>query len=719
MAKKYPFFNRELSWIEFNARVLEEARDKTVPLFERLHFLSIVTSNFDEFFMVRVASVKRLLQKNPRQLDSANLTPQAQLQKIALRVHDLVNTQYTCLQNELLPELSQNGIEYVPKERYTNEQKHFLKNTFLREIFPLLTPLRADEKRFPHVRNLSVTAIFLLRPLFLRALKNVLSRNKARYALVQIPESIPRIIWLSQGAQNSQIDKNGNATNLNKRQFALVDDVIQCFGKLLFPGFAVTESMLFRVTRDADFGVNEERSNDFIQAMEEVLQKRKSSIAVRLVCTNESEKLATFVADNLSLLSQDCYQVAGPLDLSFLNDITNLACHEHLLYPEWKSVNKKNLLKEDPFDYLKRQDLLLSHPYESYESVITFITRAAEDANVLAIKITLYRTSGNSPIVHALEKAARNGKHVTAFVELKARFDEERNIHWVNQLEQAGVIVVYGIANLKVHAKMLLVVRKELDGIKRYVHIATGNYNDKTARTYSDFSLFTSQQDISNDATLFFNMISGYSLKLKLQRLVMAPTDLEAKLISLIEREMRYSSKETPGLIMAKMNSLSHEKIIASLYRANNAGVHILLNVRGICLLVPGKTALSEHIKVVSIIDRYLEHARVFYFLNGGDEEVYLSSADWMPRNLERRVELMVPVLQKDIAQRLKKTLQCYFADNVKARTLLQDGTWQKVSTSSAPYRVQEALYQQFKRANDLQSSEVPLEFVVRRHSVQ
>lgn len=712
MSEKYQFFNRELSWIEFNARVLAQAERKDVPLLERVKFLGITSSNFDEFFMVRVASLKRQERKKPDWKDNSDLTVSAQLKSISKRAHEILKQQYKCFNSEILPALPECGLNYISKTDYTEKQHNYLKQLFLNEIFPLLTPLRTDPSTvFPHVSNLKLHAAFLLKPMFEnndpKLLLDTIPLEDKPIAVVQIPSSIDRIVWLPDEADNL-------------RNFTTLDDIIQTFGTYLFPGFSVEETLIFKITRDADFAVDEDREADFIQAMEEVLEQRQTSFVVRIMTGNSSRTIAKTLTERLKLETQDVYEVDGLVDLGFLTELGSIDAPDKFKYPQWKHFKTSRLLHESPWDVLKVKDELCHVPYESYDSVVNFLNQAADDQDVLAIKITLYRTSGNSPIVQALERAAQNGKHVTAFVELKARFDEKRNISWAAQLEHAGVIVVYGIANLKVHAKILLVIRKESEGIKRYVHLSTGNYNDKTARTYADLSLFTSRTEIANDATVFFNMISGYSSIQTMKRLSMAPIDLKTRLLAMIKRETEHAKHGMSALIMAKMNSLGHEEIIRALYEASNAGVNILLNVRGICTLVPGVKNMSENIKVVSIIDRYLEHERIFYFQNGGDEELYLSSADWMPRNLERRVELMFPVIQEDLVKQLKIALNAYFSDTEQAFVLNKDGTWkqkQKTEQTEQIARAQEFFYLDQMKQAQIFDSDQPKEFVVRRNS--
>ncbi|HOC28063.1 MAG TPA: polyphosphate kinase 1 [Treponemataceae bacterium] len=722
MKEKQPvYFSRELSWVEFNARVLDEALQKDVPLLERLRFLTIVSSNFDEFFMVRVASLKAQCLQNGDARDVAGLTAREQLERISARVQELVKIQYRCLLDDILPGLAKEGLEYIPSAAYLESHVRYLEAFFMNDVFPLLTPLRTSPAgELPSIGNLRLHAAFLLKnnitvpggPLssFLED-AGVLGGSSAEneegvppIAIVQIPASLPRIVWLP--AEGSH------------RCFTLLDDVVQTFGTRLFPGFSVEETLLFKIARDADFAVDEERDDDFIAAIQEVLVSRQSSVPVRLISSGFSPTILSFLRDSMKLEQSDLYQLNGPIDLSTMAELANADGFDRLRNPVWKNFWPVDVPRDAPlWDELKRTDILLHVPYQAWDPVARFISDAAEDPSVLAIKMTLYRTSGNSPVIKALEQAARSGKHVTVFVELKARFDEERNISWAHRLEECGVIVVHGIARLKVHAKMCLIVRKEQEGIKRYVHLSTGNYNDRTARLYVDMSIMTSNLEIANDAALFFNMISGYSAILGTRQLVMAPVEMKSRLISLIEREITRSVPEKPGMIVAKMNSLADPEIIQALYRASTAGVRVLLNVRGICMLVPGIKDMSENITVVSIVDRYLEHTRIVWFANGGSDELFLSSADWMPRNLDRRVELMFPVLQESIRNTIRDILFLYFTDNVKAHYLQSDGSWirRKPTEGEKRVRVQECLYESEKKRTEMFEKEPQREFIVRR----
>jgi polyphosphate kinase len=702
------FFNRELSWIEFNARVLHEACKRDLPLMERLKFLAIVSTNFDEFFQVRVASIKRLLMTSPHSTDMSGLEPCELLKRISTRCHQITHTQYSVLTSDVLPALSKEGFSYVSPAQYSVQQKSFAQNLFEKEIFPLLTPLRTDTLEFPHIGNESIYAAFLLRPI--EGIKPMGAQfcapeGEPTVSIVQIPAGLDRVVYLPAGE--------------TMHSFTILDDVICTFGTQLFPGYTIAETMLFTVARDADFSVDEDAGSGFIEAMEEVLVKRQTSFAVRMVCNSTSPALLKILTAKLNLSPEDVYQVDGLIHPEDLLSLTSSEAAAQLSFPEWEHFYPASLnADEHLWDTLKTRDLLLSLPYESFDPVVKFISDAADDSEVLSIKITLYRTESNSRIVYALQRAAHNGKQVTAFVELKARFDEERNINWAEQLEKAGVIVVYGIVNLKVHAKTTVIVRREGDSIRRYVHLSTGNYNAKTARLYSDISFFTTNTEIASDVTLFFNIISGYTALQTMKHVFMAPVNIESRLIEMIERETKLSTPDNPGLIIAKMNSLGHNNVIKALYNASAASVKIMLNVRSVCQLVPGVKGMSENITVTSIVGRYLEHSRIFYFQNGGAEELYLSSADWMPRNLNRRIELMFPVTDSTVFKTVKETLLLYFTDNTHSHTLQSDGTWKANTPDKKEQAVsaQEVLYKKYKKRNDTAQKQPELEFVVRRN---
>ena len=701
------FFNRELSWIEFNGRVLHQALRKDLPLLERLQFLSIISSNFDEFFQVRVASVKRLLFTNPEQVDVSGLTPELVLHQISARVHQIIRSQHECLKNDVLPEFAKKNICYLKPEDFSITQAEYAQNFLQNDVYPVLTPLRTDTEIFPHIGNLAKYAAFLLKPISgirkaVEAFKG--DEESPRIALVQIPSVVPQVLWLP--------------GEPGVRQFALTEEIITQYGRILFPGFNVEETLIFKVARDADFAVDEDSGQNFIHEMEKVLVKRQSSFPVEITCNSSSETILKFLMEKLELKDEDVYRVEDFVDPGVLMALREIEGAEELSYPVWNHFYPADLPQDEPYwDVLKQKDVLLHVPYESYDPVIKFISDAADDPNVLAIKMTLYRTGKDSPIISALEHAAQKGKQVVVLVELKARFDEERNIQWANELENAGVTVIYGLVNLKVHAKIIMVMRRENDTIRRYAHLATGNYNPKTAKLYSDLSLFTSNYEIVNDATQFFNLVTGYSTLQSMKQLGMAPVTLKTKLLANIQREIDRSDPVHPGLIVAKMNSLTHTEVIEALYKASQAGVKVLLNIRGICMLVPGVKGLSENIKVVSIVDRYLEHSRIFYFQNGGNEELYLSSADWMSRNLDRRIELMFPVLDREVFAEVKEILDTYFTDNVNALVLKENGIWEEKTPEKGQElrRAQEVLYKKYKRRHDAFSKGTKIEFEVRR----
>ena len=702
------FFNRELSWLEFNARVLKQGLRKELPLLERLQFLSIVSSNFDEFFQVRVAATKRMLESAPDTADASGLTPKMVLSSISARAHQIIRQQQECLMNDILPALAKEGMVYVPPVQYTPQQTDYLQKLFRTEIFPLLTPLRTDTEAFPHIKNLDLYAGFLLKPI--SGIRNASELFKGdddqpRIAFVEIPGGINRLYWLP--------------TDKKVREFAMLEDIITFCGRQLFPGFEVDQTLVFKVARDADFAVDEEAGSNFIHAMEDVLIQRKSSFPVQLQCNVSSTVIRDFLKEKLELTDDDIYQTDGMVDIGGLMELREADETGKLSFEPWEHFYPADLPEDEPYwDTLKLHDKILHVPYESYDPVVKFLSDAADDDNVLAIKMTLYRTGRNSPIIDALERAAQRGKQVVVLVELKARFDEERNIAWANELEQAGVTVIYGLVNLKVHAKVLMVIRRESDTIRRYVHLATGNYNTKTAKLYSDISLFTANQEIANDVSLFFNLVTGYSTLQKMKHLGMAPVTLKDRILSMIQREIERSTPDQPGLISAKMISLTHEDVIAALYRASQAGVKVMLNIRGICMLVPGIKGLSENITVVSIVDRYLEHARIFYFQNAGTPELYCSSADWMSRNLDRRIELMFPILDKTAFRQVKSWLDMYFEDNTNAEMLLPNGSWEPIDAKrSAHVRAQEMLYKHYKYQNETneKARKNTQEFEVRR----
>jgi polyphosphate kinase len=672
------FLNRELSWLEFNGRVLEEAIDAANPLLERLKFATIVASNLDEFFMVRVGALKNAVAEGDTSPDQAGLTPSQQLVRISERAHQMVERLYQTVTEGILPALGERGIRILPVEGLDAAR---LSRQFRDDVLPALTPLAIDASRpFPMLSSLSINLALLLEP--------AEGDEYSRLAVVQVPARLPRLV--------RPIGGDGNA-------YALLEDVIRSELPSLFPGQKVLESAAFRVARDAELELDDEGGRDYLQAVEEELRKRRRSEVVRLeVEAGISDALLGVLTQRLQVGPEDVYRIPGPLDLRALFPLVELPALEDLRDPPWKPVPALTPSEqEDLFALLDERDVVLHHPYDSFDPVVSFVARAAEDPDVLAIKQTLYRTSGESPMVRALGRAAEIGKQVTVLVELMARFDEQSNINWARSLEESGAHVIYGVRGYKTHAKICLVVRRGRQGIRRYVHLATGNYNDRTARLYTDFGLMTSDPEIGLDASAFFNALTGYSDPPRMKKLSMAPTHLRERFLYLIDRERRRAEAGQAAEIRGKMNALVDEDIIRALYDASRVGVRVRLNVRGICCLRPGVKGLSETIEVVSIVDRFLEHARIYYFRNGGDEELYLSSADWMPRNLDRRVELLFPVDAPDGRRKVLAALDAMFLDNVKARWLLPDSSYRRKRPAKGeePFRAQYHIYRELQRA--------------------
>lgn len=669
------YINRELSWLEFNHRVLEEGLSPDVPLMERLKFLAIVSTNLDEFFMIRVASLKQLQKAGKSRRDLSGLRPEEQLQAIARRVHRMV-AEHDEGVLRAFRELAEHDIEWLRPPHWSEEDREFLRCYFEREISPILTPLAlTDLAPAPPLAGLQVHLGVVLR-----------SRKKTdeaaeKIAVVPIPTRARRFVLLPASGGHRVV---------------LLDDVMAEFVGTLFRGYEVIYAGPFRITRDADVSIQDDDASDLLSAIEEAVLARRSRAAVRLeVSAGAHQGLVRFLKQLLQLGDDDLYSVGSLIGAGALREIVALPGYDSLRDPDWPPQPPRDLLGwDDLWKAIVDHDVLLFHPYESFEPVVRFLREAATDPNVLAIKQTLYRTSGESPIVEALELAGRQGKEVTVLVEVKARFDEARNVQWARRLEDAGCHVVYGVAGYKTHAKALLVVRREQGRIRRYVHLATGNYNDQTARIYSDIGLFTTDPDIAADVASFFNLLTGYSEAVGWNKLTVEPGQLKARFIALIEREVEAATTDHPGLIMAKINSLQDKDICVALYKASQAGVKIKLNVRGICCLRPGIPGVSDNIEVRSIVDRFLEHARIFYFANGGNEEVYLASADWMERNLERRVEILFPVLDPGLRRRLIDILHVYFSDNMKAWELLPDGSYRRVAPGHPRMRAQEFFYQ-------------------------
>lgn len=655
------YVNRELSWIEFNYRVLSEARDKSLPLFERLKFLSITASNLDEFYMVRVASLKDMVHAKYTKPDIAGLDPKSQLEKISERTHELVVLQYSTYNRSLLPALKQNGLRVVQNhEDLTVEEGRYADSYFERNVYPVLTPMAVDSSRpFPLIRNKSLNIAALL--------QKKSGEEELEFAMVQVPSVLPRIVELPSG-------KKG------ERAVIMLEQIMERNIGRLFLNYNVITAHPFRIMRNADLTIDEEEAEDLLEEIQKQLKKRQWGEAIRLEVEEKMDKrLLKILKREMSISSADIFEIAGPLDLTFLMKMYGLKGFDHLkAVPYIPQQVPKLMNEEDIFSNIRRGDILLHHPYETFDPVVNFVKTAAKDPEVLAIKQTLYRVSGNSPIIAALAEAADNGKQVSVLVELKARFDEENNINWAKKLEKAGCHVIYGLVGLKTHSKITLVVRREEDGIRRYVHLGTGNYNDSTAKLYTDFGLMTCNPQIGEDATAVFNMLSGYSEPLHWNKLILAPIWLRARFLRMIRREAKNGENGKTAHIMAKMNSLCDKEIIAALYEASCAGVKIDLIVRGICSLKAGVPGLSENITVHSIVGNFLEHARIFYFENDNSPELYMGSADWMPRNLDRRVEIMFPVEDETLMERILHVLKVEFQDNVKAHILQPSGTYEK-----------------------------------------
>ncbi|MDK2933448.1 MAG: polyphosphate kinase [Clostridiales bacterium] len=655
------FINRELSWLEFNERVLEEAKDRNNPLFERIKFLAIVSSNLDEFFMVRVASLKDQVNVDFKKPDPAGFTPKEQLKRISIRTHKMVEDQYNTLNRSLIPGLRKNNIHIIHREDLTSRHKDFLEEYFTNIVYPVLTPMAVDSSRpFPLILNKSLNLGILI--------KNEEMEEGVIFATVQIPSVLPRIIELPSAEDNG-------------RYFILLEELVAMYVDRLFAGHDIICVCPYRITRNADLSIEEDEAEDLLLEIEKSLKQRKWGEAIRLeVGCNMDEKLIHILKDALEIHHRDIYYINGPLDLTFLMKIYAFEVYDHLKYSLHTPQLPQDLLgEEDIFEAIRSKDILLHHPYESFEAVVGFIQKAAADDKVLAIKQTLYRVSGDSPIVAALAEAAEGGKQVTVLVELKARFDEENNIQWAKRLEKAGCHVIYGLVGLKTHSKITLIVRKEDEGIKRYVHLGTGNYNDVTARFYTDMGLLTSNEYIGADASAVFNMLSGYSEPPEWHKLEVAPLGLRAKFMELIENETKNALAGKKAKIMAKMNSLVDTEIIQALYKASVAGVKIELIVRGVCCLRPGMKNISHNITVRSIVGRFLEHSRIYYFYDNGRELIYLSSADWMPRNLNRRVELLFPIEDSKLKERIIDNFQIMLADTVKARILDCEGKYSRI----------------------------------------
>ena len=655
--------NRELSWLKFNQRVLNEARDKSIPLLERLKFVSITSSNLDEFFMVRVASLKDMVHAGYKKRDIAGMTAQEQLDAINKDTRALVELQYSTYNRSLLPLLQHHGIEIIAAhEDLTSKQAEFVDHYFQENVYPVLTPMAVDASRpFPLIRNKSLNIAALLT-------KKEDKKGETEFATVQVPSVLPRIVRIPSSEEGV-------------RTFLLLEQIIERNIQQLFLNYDVLCAYPYRIMRNADLSIDEDEAEDLLQEIQKQLKRRQWGEVIRLEVEEKVDKrLLSILKEDLHIAQEDIYKISGPLDLTFLMKMYGIEGGDELRYPSYKPQLVPEIAPGcDIFAAIRKGDILLHHPYQTFDPVVDFIRQASKDPDVLAIKQTLYRVSGNSPIIASLAQAAENGKQVSVLVELKARFDEENNIVWAKKLEKAGCHVIYGLVGLKTHSKIALVVRREEDGIRRYVHLGTGNYNDSTAKLYTDLGMFTCSEAIGEDATAVFNMLSGYSEPLTWNKLVVAPIWLRKRFLKMIKREIKHAQSGKQAFIKAKMNSLCDRDIIAALYEASAAGVKIELVVRGICCLKTGIPGISENITVCSIVGNFLEHSRIFWFHNDGQEEIYMGSADWMPRNLDRRVEIMFPVEDERLMDAVRHVLETQLADNTKANILQPGGKYEKI----------------------------------------
>lgn len=688
-----PYVNRELSWLEFNQRVLNEALRDDLPLLERVKFLAITASNLDEFFQVRVGGLMLMRRSGRNAPDPSGMTPRQQIQAIRRRVQRMLADQYQLLHETLLPALEEAGISLRRMNQLDTAQADQAANLFESNIFPLLTPLAVQEGEVPPL----VPALQLVVACKLRDE----SQESNRCVLIPIPDGLPRRIVVGDASSDLA--------------FVLIEDLVAAHASALFPGEKVVASGCFRVTRNGDIAVQEEDAIDLAGEMEDVLAARKLSDTVRLeIPVPFSRDLSRVVQDVCQASPQEVYRMPGPLDLGGFMDLALTPGFEKLRDPDWPGQPSPDIAPGEPvLDAIARNDVLLHHPYQSFEPVLRLLDEAARDPNVVSIKQVLYRTAKKSRVIDALLCAAENGKNVTVLVELKARFDEARNLLRADELQRAGVQIVYGVRDLKTHAKICLIVRREAGHLRRYVHLGTGNYNESTSRLYTDLSLLTCRPEYGADASLFFNAVTGRSKLLRFKRLIPAPTEMKPRLLSLIASEAERARQGETARITAKINSLQDPEIIAALYDASRAGVEIRLNVRGICCLRTGTAKRSRNIRVVSVIDRFLEHTRVFSFHQGGDPEFFIASADWMGRNLDRRVELMVPIEDARLKRRVGKLLDVYFRDNVQASEILPDGTSERLRPGKGqkPFRVQEHFFREARKAAKAREHERAMTF--------
>ena len=670
------FFNRELSWLAFNQRVLNEAIDPAQPLLERLRFLAITASNLDEFFMVRVGGLTLVTSSDVR--DPAGMTPAMQLEAIGQVVQQMVQAQHECYVQDVEPAMSAHGIRRLAPDHLNDRQQQALEQLFEEAIFPVATPMQLDQDEpLPTLANQMLHVCVRLAPGG--------EDPRERFAVIPLGHSLNRVLTLP---------SDGGYVYL------LVEDAVRAMIQQYFPGEAVEECVAFRITRNADFAVDDDEASDLMQEMQAVLTARREGACVRLeIERRTSEATLSFLKGKLQVDDAEIFDAAGPVDLASMMPLCDLPGYESLRNPPWTPLPSPEVDDHDMFAAIAEGDIVLHHPYDSFDPVVRLIQQAAEDPDVLAIKQTLYRTSRDSPVVAALRRAAKQGKYVTALVELKARFDEARNIEWARSLEQAGAQVIYGVKGLKTHAKICVIVRREPEGIQRYLHFGTGNYNEKTARLYTDISYFTRSEALGIDASRFFNAIAGYSQPQQYNLIEAAPMGMRERLLELIEGETERCRQGEKARIIAKMNSLVDPEIIEALYEASQAGVTIRLNIRGICCLRPGVAGLSEKIEVVSIIDRFLEHSRICYFYQGGAEQVYISSADWMPRNIDRRIELLIPIDDAACKRKVVHILEACFEDNVKSHRLGPDGVYKRLKPKKSPSQCQRKLAEEARDA--------------------
>ena len=683
LLKKYKdpknFFNRDLSWVEFNRRVLEEALNPNLPLLEKVKFVSIFSSNLDEFYMIRVSGLKDQIAADIHAPTIDGLTPEEQIRNIEKAVRPMIEQLNKLWTDEIVPKLKENGVELLRYREYSEDEKEKLRAYFKKEIYPVLTPLAFDPGRpFPYISNLSLSLAVLVQK----------SNGESHFARVKVPNILPRLLRVDNIIHpEKKLSSNGHF----HAKFIWLGDLIRENLDLLFPGMEVLEAHRFRITRDTDMELQEDEADDLLRVIEENIKQRRFGSVVRLeVASKMPDFMLDTLIENLQIKREDVQITNGLIGLSDVMTLYNLPLHQ-LKQKQYYPVVPKIFEEEDEdiFSLIKQRDILLHHPYHSFTPVIDFIKQASQDPNVLAIKQTLYRVGSDSPIVKLLMEAVERGKQVAVLVELKARFDEENNIFWARELEKVGAHVVYGLVGLKTHAKMTLVVRKEFDGVRRYVHLSTGNYNATTAKLYTDLGFFTCDEDICSDVSDLFNYLTGYSKQKQFRKLIVAPIDMRDKMVEKIMREIDNIKAGSEGKIIWKLNSLVDPVIISALYEASNNGVIIDLIVRGICCLVPGVPGLSENIKVISIVGRYLEHSRVFYFFNNGKEEIYLSSADMMQRNLDRRVEISFPIEDKKLKSELIRTLiKMALKDNTKSRILLPDMTYKPVKSKDGQKKV-------------------------------